>query len=206
MTNAYDQLAAQQLEVALLGSTSALLAWDQETMMPKGAGDRRAEQLSLLAKLQHERATDARVSSWLGECEADARVQQDADRAANVRGWRRDHDRAAKLPGSLVAELAEVESRAQQAWAEARARDNFRHFQPWLERMVGLQQHKADCLKADGQTRWDALADLYEPGMRAADLRALFGPLRDRLVALRQRLAGGRRGDDAFSRAEIDAG
>lgn len=200
MTAAYAALCRHFRDVALLGSTSALLAWDQETCLPKGAGDRRADQLALLAGLAHERATDPRVGAWLAACEADAAVTADADRAANVRGWRRDFDRATKLPPALVTELAEVESKAQQAWAEARAQDRFRQFAPWLQRMVALQQQKADCLRRAGQSRWDALADLYEPGMNAADLARVFAPLRQRLVALRERLAGGRAVDDGFSR------
>ena len=141
-THPYEALLAHQREVALLGSSAALLAWDQETFMPRGAGDRRAEQLALLAKLQHERATDPRVGDWLAHCAADARTTADPDRAANVHGWRRDYDRATRLPGALVAELAEVESRAQQAWAEARDKNAFQRFRPWLERMIALQQQK----------------------------------------------------------------
>ncbi|MCB1676597.1 MAG: carboxypeptidase M32, partial [Halioglobus sp.] len=76
-------------------------------------------------------------------------------------------------------------------------------FRPWLERMVGLQQQKADCLRAADQSRWDALADLYEPGMQAAELTALLQPLRQRLVALRQRLQGGTPPDDGFVRAQF---
>jgi carboxypeptidase Taq len=206
MATAYDALHAHLRATSLLGSTAALLAWDQETLMPRGAGDRRAEQLAQLAELQHERQVDPRVGEWLAECEADARVQQEPDRAANVREWRRDHTRATKLPGRLVAELAEVESKAQQAWADARAKDAFGKFRPWLERMVALQQQKADCLKRPGQSRWDSLADLYEPGMNAADLRAVFTPLRTALVALRDKLRSGPRPEDRFARQPIDDG
>lgn len=200
MTTAYESLRTHLHKAHLLASTSALLAWDQETYLPKGGGDVRAEQLALLAELQHERATDPRVGDWLAQCEADARLQHDQDALANVRGWRRDYDRATRLPSALVQELAEVESKAQQAWAVARARDDWRKFRPWLDRMLHLQQQKADCLKRPGQSRWDALADLYEPGMNAAMLRELFGPLRTALVALRQKLAGGTPPDDAFQR------
>ncbi|MCA8973087.1 MAG: carboxypeptidase M32 [Planctomycetes bacterium] len=201
---AYEALLTRQREAFLLGATSALLGWDQETYMPRGAGAIRADQLALLARLHHERATDLRVGDLLSACEDDPDCLADPDRAANVRELRRDFDRATKLPEALVGELAEVESRAQQAWAEARRNSDFGAFRPWLERMVALQQRKADCLAAAGTSRWDALADLYEPGMRAADLTALFGPLRQRLVELRQRLDRGTRPDDTFVRAEID--
>jgi len=203
MTTSYDALRGHLREAAVLGSSAALLAWDQETMMPGGAGERRAEQLGLLARLQHERSTDPRVGEWLAAAAAAAPAGDD-DIAANLRGMRRDYDRATRLPGALVAELAATESKAQQAWAAARSAGSFAAFRPWLERMVDLQRQKAACLRAPGQSAWDALGDLYEPGMRAADLRLLFAPLRSSLVALRERLAGGRTVDDAFSRRAVD--
>jgi carboxypeptidase Taq len=205
-SSVYDQLLAHSRETHLLGSASAVLSWDQETCMPKGAGEVRARQLALLARLAHERTTDPRVGEWLALCEADRTIAGDLDRGPNVRGLRRDYDRATKLPAKLVTELAETESRAQQEWATARAKSDFRRFQPWLERMLALQQQKADCLKAPGQSRWDALADLYEPGMNAKDLSALFAPLRQRLVALRGKIAGGKVPDESFTRLEIDEG
>lgn len=198
--DAYQQLLALSREASLLSATSALLAWDQETYMPTGAGERRADQLELIAGLSHERATDVRISDWLSQC---ANAPGDESQQAAVREMQRDYDRATKLPGKLVAELAATESRAQQAWATARGASNFAEFRPWLEKMVALQQQKADCLKQDGQTRWDALADLYEPGLRAADLKKLFAPLRLRLVALRQQLDLGKKPDETFKHREI---
>jgi carboxypeptidase Taq len=198
---AYDALLAHARKTFVLTSAGALLSWDQETCMPPGGGDLRAEQVSALAELAHARATAPEVGGWLRECEADRALLADGDAAANVRGLRRDHDRATKLPPALVAELAAVESKAQQEWAQARAQSDYARFRPWLSRLLELQGQKADCLRRPGQSRWDALADLCEPGMNAADLRALFAPLRQRLVALRARLdARGRRPDDDVNR------
>lgn len=199
-TAAYQHLLAHSRQAALLGATSALLAWDQETYMPAGAGERRAEQLELLASLGHERATDPRIGEWLSSCGSDP---GDEEQQAAVREMRRDYDRATRLPTALVAELAATESRAQQAWATAREASDFARFLPWIEKMIALQQQKADCLKQDGQSRWDALADLYEPGIGAETLKTLFAPLRTSLVALRQQLDGGMRPDQTFKKREI---
>ena len=46
MTAAYDALRSHLHKAHLLASTSALLAWDQETYLPKGGGDVRADQLA----------------------------------------------------------------------------------------------------------------------------------------------------------------
>lgn len=202
--SAYEALRQHSQKSALLANTSALLAWDQETYMPKGAGDVRAAQMALLAGLIHERIVAPEVGQWLADCEGDPLLLEDLDRAANVREWRRDHDRAMRLPARLVTELAETESKAQQAWAEARAASNYHKFRPLLDRMIVLQQQKADCLRRPGQRRWDALADLYEPGVTAAALKPLFATLRERLAALRLQTASVRQPDVSFERVEVD--
>ena len=207
MLAAYDELLGHHRHLKLLTSTAELLGWDQETGMPPSSGDLRARQLALLAELAHTRQTDGRIDDWLGECEGDAEVAGDPEAAANVRGWRRDYARATRLPVALVSELAEHESAAQQAWAQARSQSDYASFAPLLQRMLELQRAKADCLRQDDQTRWDALADIYEPGMNAANLQALFGPLRERLVALRLRLEEhGTRPDNSFAEREFAEG
>ena len=197
----YQQLLEQLRQASLLSATSSLLAWDQETYMPSGCGERRADQLELMAKLAHEQATAPIVGELLSECQG-AATNDDAQ-AASIREIQRDYDRATKLPSTLIAELAATESRAQQAWVAARSKSSFADFQPWLEKVVSLQQQKADCLKQSDQSRWDALADIYEPGMRAKTLQDLFVPLRQRLVQLRQRLESGKQPDDTFKHREV---
>ncbi|MBK8100486.1 MAG: carboxypeptidase M32 [Planctomycetes bacterium] len=202
-SKAYAALIEFVQQTSLLSSASALLSWDQETGMPPGGGDARARQLALLGRLQHERQTDPRMADWLQACAADETLAADPVAAANVRELQRDHARATKLPGALVAALAETESRAQQAWAEARTRSDFAAFAPWLQKLLHLHQQKADCLRAPTQSRWDALADLFEPGLTAAALHRWFLPLRARLVELRQRLAAGTRPADGIQQVAL---
>ena len=64
----YQQLLEQLRQASLLSATSSLLAWDQETYMPSGCGERRADQLELMAKLAHEQATAPIVGDLLSQC------------------------------------------------------------------------------------------------------------------------------------------
>jgi carboxypeptidase Taq len=100
--NAYESLQQRHREIALYNSTASMLSWDQETYMPESAGAYRAEQLSHLAGLTHRLATSPEVDDWIKACEDSLPVIADEEetalRAANVREWRRDYDRATKLP------------------------------------------------------------------------------------------------------------
>jgi carboxypeptidase Taq len=172
-----------------MGSIGELLGWDQETMMPPGGAEYRAQQLSLLARLHHEKLTSTRIADLLQACEEATDLDADSTEAANVRELRRDHDRAAKVPADLVGNIAATASTAQGIWAEARKENDFARFLPWLEKTVELARNQASCYgwEEDGEP-WDALAEGYERGCTAASVAEVFAPLRERLGHLLERV------------------
>ncbi|GJM19982.1 MAG: carboxypeptidase M32 [Phycisphaeraceae bacterium] len=186
----HDDLIAHLRESATLGSVCGLLGWDQETYMPDGGADARAEQSSLLAGIAHERATSERLGALIAACEGDAELTGDPETAAELREVRRSYDLATKLPGDLVREMAESGSKAQQAWKKARENDDFKAFEPWLAKMIDLARRKAACYGTpEGGEAYDALLDEYEPGAKAAEIEAVFTPLGARLSAFIKDLA-----------------
>ncbi|HEX2204110.1 MAG TPA: carboxypeptidase M32 [Longimicrobium sp.] len=182
---AYGELRGLLREVAVLSSATETVNWDQETYMPPGAAPLRAEQMAALSAIVHERRTDPRIGELIEACEGDDAVQADPAAAASVRRLRRDYDRLRKLPPDLVRETAEVTSRAMNAWREARERDDFAAFAPWLERVVDLNRRKAEAVGwAEGGELYDALIDEFEPGMTTADIHRVFAALRAELTPL----------------------
>jgi carboxypeptidase Taq len=185
----YQKLLSLQVNNALLQTSSSVLGWDQEVMMPKGGIGWRARQLGLLAGLVHERSTTQEIGDLLQASEDDHRLTS-APRSVegtNLRMWRREYDKATKLPSSLVQEIAETRSLAQSAWKKAKDSDDFSTFHPFLEKNLNLAKREAECYgPPQGGELWDALADNYEPGANAKDLSEVFNPLRDRLAALIQ--------------------
>lgn len=181
----YAELCKLMYDAATLNAVGSLLNWDQETYMPPAGAGNRADQNAMIAEMVHAKRTSARVGELIASCEQDAEVMGDAVRAANVREMRRDFGMATRLPGDLVAELAKVGSQSQEAWKEARAKSDFAMFRPWLEKMMNLTRRKAECYGTpSGGELYDALLDEYEPGMRCAQVDAIFGPLRERLSGL----------------------
>jgi carboxypeptidase Taq len=195
--DAYDELLRRARAETLLASCAELLAWDEETYLPRAGVALRAEQLALLSGMLHERGTDPTVAELLAAVESSPLVaDSDGDVTVNVREWRRIFDRSVRVPRSLVEEISRVSSFAQQAWAEARQHADFRWFEPWLERIVTLERRRAECLGYEADP-YDALLEDYEPGARSADLTQLFQALRDELVPLVNALTHARRRPDA---------
>ncbi|MFI4882070.1 MAG: carboxypeptidase M32 [Phycisphaerales bacterium JB064] len=178
----YADLCAFGRQSAMLKSVTALLAWDQETYMPRCAGDARAEQMALLAGMMHERGTSTELGDLISSCEGASLNDQ---QKACVREFRRDFDKRTKLPKTLVEELARTGSRAQDAWKDARKNNDFKAFEPWLTKMVDLARQKATCygFKQGGEL-YDALLDEYEPNATAKEVEGVFTPLGQELSAL----------------------
>lgn len=181
----YGKLTSLLRRAGSLSSIVSLLNWDQETMMPPAAAPFRAEELSLLSELVHERLTDPVLGDLLARCEADPEVTGDPVKAANLREVRREFERATRIPSGLVAEISATSSRSLEAWKRAREEGDFHAFRPWLEKQIELARGKAECIGAPaGGELYDALLEEYEPGMNALEIAELFGPLRGELAPL----------------------
>lgn len=171
-------------EVTDLTRAAALLEWDQETYMPPGGVVARADQISTLQRLAHVRFTSEEVKWLLEALENDAsKWDYDSDEASLIRVTRREYDEAVKLPPELVAEVARAGSIAQPAWQKARKDENFSVFAPYLEKNVELNRRVADALGYEDRP-YDALINRTEPGMKTADLEAIFAELKRAIVPL----------------------
>ncbi len=182
--SAYDDLLAYQRQSSALGQVAGRLGWDQETMMPEGAAPQRAEESAAMSSILHARASDPKVADWLEKAKA-----PDEAGASILKKIRKSHDRATKVPGDLAAEIARVTSLSQGVWAKARAEEDFASFAPTLAEVVRLKREEAAAL-ADGRSLYDTCLDDFEEGMTSETLAAMFGALRPRLVALKDKLLG----------------
>ena len=147
-------------ELADLWRTSALLSWDQQTMMPPRGAEGRARATATLRVISHQKLVDPVLGELLDEAAADS---LDPPRAAMVRVLRRERDQSVRLPDDLVRRLALAASRGQAVWQAARRDDDWESFRPCIEETVQLKREEADLLGHEGE-RYDALLDAVRAG------------------------------------------
>ncbi|MFN8485079.1 MAG: carboxypeptidase M32 [Anaerolineae bacterium] len=189
LRDTYDELLDIAHILSDIAAASAVLDWDQEVMMPPKGGEGRAHQVATLAAIHHEKLTAPRtgdVIARLADAMADGGEYSVAERAF-VREMKRQFDQAVKVPPPLVRQLAEAASRGVETWRQARANNDFAAFAPSLRHTYALKRLLAENLGYT-DSPYDALLDQFEPGMTAAQVQALFGPLRDQTLALLARI------------------
>ena len=185
----YEELCRNASRTALLGSIEELLGWDERTLMPPANAQHRAEQMTLISGMIHQRWTDQRLGDLLDElAESSLADDEHSDTGTTIRRLRHERNKKVKLPQALVEELTHTAVMGQNAWQEARGNDDFSAFQPWLEKIVVLKRQEAQALGYE-QSAYDALLDDYEPDERTSKVAAVLADLRARLVELVGRIA-----------------
>ena len=204
MEEKLNQLKAILAEISDLNAASALMGWDQQVYMPQGGAGARGTQLATLQKLIHQKSISPEIGQLLEDLSAEiADLDPDSDEARLIKVAKRDYERAVKVPPSFTAEFAKVTSDAFGAWMEARSSDNFSKFQPHLEKIVDLGKQYVEFF-APYEHVYDPLLDMFEPGMKTADVRAIFDAMRPKQVALIQEIGNQPQVDDAFLHKKFD--
>ena len=192
----YDELCHLTRETALLQSIEALLGWDERTYMPPAAGEYRADQMTYLAGVIHQRRTDRRIGDLLSELViSPLGKDKHSDTATTIRQLRREYEKQVKLPQSLVEELTRASVLGQQAWVEARRNNDFPSFAPHVKKLYGLKRQQAEALGYKTHV-YDALLDDFEPDALTADVTKVLADLRKELVPLVQSVMQGKRRPD----------
>lgn len=182
----YQRLVNIFARLSRFSHLSAIASWDMATMMsPAGSGARSAA-LAELGVLQHQILTAKHVSEWLAGAEQEPLSE---DERANLREMQRAYAQAALLPESLVEAKSLAGNRCEHAWRTQRKNNDWQGFAPNLREVVRLSREEA-AIRADasGGSRYDALLDIYEPGMTSARLDVLFSDLKSWLPELLQQV------------------
>lgn len=178
-------------EIQHLSSAISIFHWDQETYMPPGAGQARAEQLSSLGGLAHDKSVGPEMqrllSQWVDLKGGGIKGEWDEAPQALLREVWRDYDKATKLPSEFVRRFAKASSISEQVWVEARKKSDFSLFMPHLKTMVDLKKEEIGYIGYK-DSPYDALLDAYEPGMTVAQLVPLFAALKQELVPLLEKI------------------
>ncbi|MEG3127321.1 carboxypeptidase M32 [Pantoea cypripedii] len=186
MSSAYQELSRTFLRLSRFGHLGAIAGVDMQTTMPAGGSRARGEAMAELSVFMHEILTDKRLGGLF-----DAAQQESLNdvEQANLTEMRRAWQQATLLPASLVEAKSLAGSRCEHAWRQQRPANDWQGFAANLKDVVKLSREEAQ-LRAEalGVSRYDALLDVFEPGMTSAQLDQTFGELKSWLPELLQKV------------------
>ncbi len=166
-------------EIALLGKVNALLGWDLNVNLPMQGGAYRSEESAYVTELITNKWLDSEFRTLIekANCENDLTLEE----KAIVRNLNVATKFYYKVPKELIIENEKVTSGAFIDWRTAKEENNFKKFQPHLTKIVEIDKQIAQYLGYKNNP-YDALLDLYEPELTAAECSRLFNGVKRELV------------------------
>jgi carboxypeptidase Taq len=184
MDNKLEDLKKRLQEITDIFLASAVLGWDQQVYMPPGGAESRGNSLATLGKLGHIKATSDELGKLLEELAPYAEtLDPDSDDARLIKVATRDYKKSTKVTTEWVGAFAEASTIGEVKWEEAKEKADFKIFQPHLEKIVELRRQYSDFFKPYDHL-YDPLLDDFEPGMKTAEVQAIFNRLRPKQVEL----------------------
>jgi carboxypeptidase Taq len=204
MQEQYRKFKELVAEIADINHSLALLGWDQQVFMPPGGAEERGYMMGTLGKIAHEKFTSDEMGKLLADLKNHLpELDQDSDEYRIISVTARDYEKSTCVPAEFIAEQAQVVALAQQAWMEARANSDFSIFRPHLEKVVELSQRYVTFFPPADHP-YDTLLDNYEPGMKTAEVKAIFDGLRPQQVELLRAISQRPQVDNAFMQLAYD--
>ncbi|UTV29114.1 carboxypeptidase M32 [Photobacterium atrarenae] len=178
----YSKLEQHYQKLSRLAHLNAICGWDQAAMMPEGGNQARSEAMAELAVMHHEQATAPELADWFAQAERETLT---AEQVTSLKEMKRSWQINNLLPTDLVEEKSLAGSKCEHAWRSQRAANSWHEFSLNLKKVVELARREAQIrAEATGLSRYDALLDLYEPGMTTAELDKLFSEVKSWLPSL----------------------
>lgn len=180
---AYQRLEAKMNRINRLDHARAILGWDDAVMMPPGGAEARASAQAELSILRLETLSHSDVGQALEQAQRDTHLNE--WQKANVREILRLYKGATVLN----ADFAERSSRAcmasENAWRKLRAANDWKSFAPYLQNVVSLAREEAK-MRSDAfdLPLYDAMLDIYEPGLRSTTIERVFTELKSVLPGI----------------------
>ncbi|MFX1483219.1 MAG: carboxypeptidase M32 [Promethearchaeota archaeon] len=202
---AYETLMKRMKEYLLVGTSIGLIQWDMETYMPPKGIELRSEQLSFLNTILHRIGTDPEIGQLLEKLESASKELNEVQNR-NTFIIRREYDKETKIPEELVARLAKQQAISVETWKKAKAANDWKKFQPELQKMVDLSREVA---KIEAEVKgipnlYDSMLDEYERGMTSDQVTKVFSELRTKLVPLTKKCADASKDvDTSFLHREV---
>jgi len=199
-----QELKNRLAEISDIYRASAVLGWDQQTYMPPGGTENRGYQLATLQQIAHTKFVSDEIGRLLDDLQPYvSQLDPDSFDARLVKVTRRNYDKEIKVPTDWVMDFALVTTAAHEAWAKARADNNYPYFQSHLEKILELEHRYVEFF-APYDHIYDPLLDTFEPGLKTADIKSIFNALRPQLVELIKQIASRPQVDDAFLHLPYD--
>lgn len=164
----------------------ALIYWDLRTGAPKKGIDQRSEVIGVLSSEVFNMSTSEEMASYIAKLSGNTQLSDVTSKM--LEECKKEYGRNRKIPAEEFKAYVILQSKAESIWEEAREKSDFEMFRPYLEKLVEANKKFIDYWGYE-DNKYNAMLDMYEPGVTVAILDEVFGKLRKEIVPLVEKIS-----------------
>ncbi len=197
-----EQLNALDVRMASLTYMEALFEWDSMTLASKKGLDQRSIVIGNMSELHFTTLINEETKECL-EFLIDHKEMLDETTYAKVKLYYKEYNRIAKIPKEEYGAYNALIAKSSHAWEEAREKDDFTIFAPYLKEVINYLKKFIDYRGYQGHP-YNTLLDDYEPGLTVEECDTFFENLREKIVPLVQKIGQCPEVDNSFTSLSYD--
>jgi carboxypeptidase Taq len=165
-----------------------VISFDGATGAPKSGIEERSETMGMLSLEYFNCKTSDEFASIIADLEK-VKAELDPMYQRIVEIERKNLDKIKKIPPQRYQEYSVLTSQAEVVWEEAKEKNDYQLFKPYLEKLVNFMKEFATYYGGPIEgSLYNRLLDDYEEGMTTVKLDKFFGTLKDRIVPLLKKI------------------
>ncbi|RSK29335.1 carboxypeptidase M32 [Bacillus sp. HMF5848] len=167
----------------------SLMYWDMRTGAPKKGIEARSDVIGILSQEVFKMSTSEEMAAFIAELSKEE-IREDLSPIVckTLEECIKEYERNKKIPADEYRNYVVLQSKAESAWEEAKAKADFSMFEPYLEQLVEYNKKFINYWGVKGSP-YNTLLDMYEPGVTVEDIDPVFKQLRDSIVPLVKEIA-----------------
>lgn len=177
-----QQLNQVDEKLAALNYTLALVNWDAQTLAPKNGGKQRAAVMGTMSEIMFRETINATNKECLDYLNAH-KDELDETTLAKLRIYTDQYEQISKIPAEEFAAFAALRSESSQAWQEAREKNDFSIFAPFLDKVLKMTKKFVEYRGYEGHP-YSTLLNDYEKGLSVEEADKFFKDLKAEIVPL----------------------
>jgi len=201
MARVYDKYKSKMQKVADINHAIAVLSWDKEVNLPKDSAPHRSQQVATLAGIGHHEFVNKDFGLLLKRLASMKSLS--AKEAKNVAVTLDSFNKATKFSEAFIIRKSQIESNAYHSWLEAREANDYNVFKDALKNLVELKKEESKKLKISDHP-YDALLDMYEPGLTVSQLEPIFAGIKKDLKKLIKKVKKAKQVNNKFLHKKYD--
>jgi carboxypeptidase Taq len=169
-----------------LGHASGVLSYDGNTVAPKQSAKVRAVTQGELSRMSYELTTAPETEEMILALK-EYKNELDPVTARKADELYRDFDRTRRIPKDLFVEYQMLCVESDAVWHEAKLKDDFASFEPYLQKIFDTSKKIALCVEP-GKDPYNTQLDMFERGLTTDTCDKFFATLKAGIVPLLQKV------------------